>query len=111
MKKTLEDAKKQDAEDLKIFMEQFGDAVQLAANVYCDHRKERGDTWDTMSQKDIAGRLFEEFTEWVEEHNSGGAVKQCAEAVDVVNFALMFIQNSGDMALCYVRTQSSERRE
>lgn len=103
--------KAQEAKNLHIFMEQFGDAIQLAANVYCDHRWERGDAWDTMSAKDIAGRLFEEFTEWVKEWNdgNGAGVKQVAEAVDVVNFALMFIQQAGKLARVYAANMSAEK--
>jgi len=102
-------AEKKDAEDMEVFMEQFGNAIQLAANIYCIHREERGDSWDSMSVKDLAERLFDEFGEWVKEYNAGHEVRQVAEAADVVNFWLMFIEAMGTSRMAVARTRVLEK--
>ena len=104
-----EEEKVKNEANLEVFMEQFGDSLQLMANIYCDRREERGDGWNDMSVEDIAGRMFEEFTEWVKEYNDKMPVRQVAEAVDVANFALMFIEAGGKSIQAVVKQRSLER--
>ena len=104
-----EEEKVKNEANLEVFMEQFGDSLQLMANIYCDRREERGDGWNDMSVEDIAGRMFEEFTEWVKEYNDKMPVRQVAEAVDVANFALMLIEAGGKSIQAVVKQRSLER--
>ena len=101
-----EEEKVKNEANLEVFMEQFGDSLQLMANIYCDRREERGDGWNDMSVEDIAGRMFEEFAK---EYNDKMPVRQVAEAVDVANFALMFIEAGGKSIQAVVKQRSLER--